>query len=120
MTDLAESGSLRERAAGDVAAASKSGHPGVMANKRRVEVFSAGCPLCHQVIDVVMREAGSSFEIIVRKMTDARDFGRATTLGIRSVPAVVIDGKLASCCAGNRGVDIQLLKDELKKAAPFH
>ena len=34
---------------------------------------------------------------------------RAKELGIRSVPAVVIDGKLASCCAG-RGVDIEVLK----------
>jgi len=30
-------------------------------------------------------------------------------LGIRSVPAVVIDGKLADCCAG-RGVDETVLR----------
>ena len=35
---------------------------------------------------------------------------------IRSVPAVVIDGRLASCCTG-RGVDLQVLKDELGKTA---
>jgi hypothetical protein len=35
---------------------------------------------------------------------------RAKELGVRSVPAVVIDGKLASCCS-DRGVDIQVLKD---------
>ncbi len=29
---------------------------------------------------------------------------RAAELGIRSVPAVVVDGKLAQCCAGG-GVD---------------
>jgi glutaredoxin 3 len=86
----------------------------------KIEIFSAGCPLCHQVIDLVMREAGPSFEIMVHNTTDARGFARATALGIRSVPAVVIDGKLASCCAGSRGVDIQLLKDELRRAAPFH
>ena len=83
-----------------------------MLNKRKVEVFSAGCAFCHEVIDVVRREAGSSFEIIVRDMKDARDLARAERFGIRSVPAVVIDGKLASCCTG-RGVDLQVLKDEL-------
>jgi glutaredoxin 3 len=82
-----------------------------MDNKRKVEIFSAGCALCQEVIDVVRREAGSSFEVIVRNMMDARSLGRAEELGIRSVPAVVIDGTLASNAGG--GVDIQALKSEL-------
>lgn len=60
-----------------------------MAIKRKIEVFSSGCPLCHEVIDLVMREAGSSFEVIVRNMTDARGFGRATALGASWRPAVL-------------------------------
>ena len=87
-----------------------------MSSKRRVEVFSAGCALCHEVIDVVRREAGSSSsEVIVRDMMDARVLARAEKFGIRSIPAVVIDGKLASCCAAG-GVDLQVLKNELGKA----
>ena len=85
-----------------------------MATKRKIEVFSAGCALCHEVIDVVRQEAGSSSEVIVRDMMDARFLSRAQELGIRSVPAVAIDGKLASCCTG-KGVDIQVLKNELGK-----
>ena len=78
-------------------------------------MFSAGGALCHEVIDVVRREAGSSSsEVIVRDMTDARILARAEKFGIRSVPAVVIDGKLASCCTG-RGVDFEVLKNELGK-----
>jgi hypothetical protein len=57
----------------------------------------------------VKQEAGSSDEVIVRNMTDSRVRKRATELGVRSVPAVVIDGKLPSCCT-DRGVDIQVLK----------
>jgi len=83
-----------------------------MSNEHNVEVFSAGCALCEEVIDVVRREAGSSSRVIVNKMTDARVLARAEKFGIRSVPAVVIDGKLASCCVGT-GVDIQVLKNEL-------
>ena len=71
-----------------------------MDSKRKVEVFSAGCALCEGVIDVVRREAGSSFEVIVRNMKDARSLARAEELGIRSVPAVVIDGRLASNAGG--------------------
>jgi hypothetical protein len=85
-----------------------------MESKRKVEVFSAGCALCEEVIDLVRREAGSSTEVIVRKMIDARFLARAKELGIRSIPAVVIDGKVASCCTP-RGVDLQVLKDELEK-----
>jgi glutaredoxin 3 len=87
-----------------------------MLNKRRVEVFSAGCALCHEVIDAVRREAGSTSEVIVRDMLDARVLARAEKFGIRSVPAVVIDDKLASCCTG-RGVDLQALRNELGKTS---
>jgi glutaredoxin 3 len=85
-----------------------------MATKRKIEVFSAGCALCNEVIDVTRREAASSSDVIVRNMMDARVLKRAEELGIRSVPAVVIDGKLA-CCSAGRGVDIQVLKNELGK-----
>ena len=34
---------------------------------------------------------------------------RARSLGIKSVPAVVIDGKLADCCE-DRGPDVEVLK----------
>jgi len=34
---------------------------------------------------------------------------RAKTLGVRSVPAVAIDGKLAECCTG-RGINVQVLR----------
>ena len=84
-----------------------------MDSKRKVEVFSAGCALCEEVIDVVRREAGSSSEVIVHNMKDARALARAEELGIRSVPAVVVDGRLASRAGG--GVDIQALKRELGK-----
>ena len=64
--------------------------------------------------DVVRQQAGSSSEVIIRDMMDARSLTRAEKFGIRSVPAVVIDGKLASCCTP-RGVDLQVLKNELEK-----
>ena len=84
-----------------------------MDSKRKVEVFSAGCALCQEVIDVVKREVGSS-QVIVHNMKDARALAQAEELGIRSVPAVVIDGRLASNAGG--GVDIQALKSELGRS----
>ena len=80
-----------------------------MAEKRKIEVFSAGCAACTEVIETVRSAACSSCEVIVHDMKDINVAKRAKSLGIRSVPSVVIDGKLADCCAG-RGVDVQVLR----------
>ena len=75
-----------------------------MSTKRKVEIFSAGCPACKETIELVNRLACPSCEVSVLDMNQAEVAERAQSLGIRSVPAVVIDGKLADCCA-NRGPD---------------
>lgn len=80
-----------------------------MATKRKIEVFSAGCATCDEAIETVKRAACPSCEVTVHDMRDIEVAKRAKSLGIRSVPSVVIDGKLASCCAG-RGVDEQVLR----------
>ncbi len=71
-----------------------------MAQKRTIEVFSAGCPTCQETIDLVNSVACPSCEVSVLDMNDQAVATRAKQLGIRSVPAVVIDGRLADCCAG--------------------
>src|SRR5438309_11481915 len=72
----------------------------VMSAKRRIEVFSAGCPACEETIALVNRIACPSCEVQVLDMRQPAVAAKAKTYGIRSVPAVVIDGKLADCCAG--------------------
>ena len=80
-----------------------------MSNKRHIEVFSAGCPVCNEIIAMVKRNACPSCEVTVLDMKDQAVATRAERLGVRSVPAVVIDGKLADCCTG-RGPDEKILK----------
>ncbi len=80
-----------------------------MNKKRKIEVFSAGCPACEETIVLVNRIGCPSCEIEVLDMHQAQVALRARTYGIRSVPAVVIDGKLADCCAG-RGPDESTLR----------
>ena len=77
--------------------------------KRSIEVFSAGCPVCSETIDMVKNNACPSCEVTVLDMNDPAVASRAKSLGVKSVPAVVIDGKLADCCAG-RGPDEATLK----------
>lgn len=71
-----------------------------MSAKRTIEIFSAGCPACQETIDLVNRVACPSCEVSVLDMNDDAVARRARELGVRSVPAVAIDGELAECCAG--------------------
>lgn len=80
-----------------------------MADRRQIEIFSAGCAVCEDAIDRVSKLACPSCEIIVHDMKDAAVAKQAASLGIRSVPAIVVDGKLADCCAG-RGIDEEALR----------
>lgn len=82
-----------------------------MTEKRKIEVFSAGCGLCEETIEMVQGAACSSCEIVILDMRRPDARARAKQLGVRSVPAVAIDGALASCCAG-RGVDVEVLREE--------
>jgi glutaredoxin len=83
-----------------------------MSTKKRIEVFSAGCATCKETIELVQQLAGSAHEVIVHDMNESEIASKAKHLGIRRVPAVVIDGKLASCCA-DRGPEEQVLRAAL-------
>ncbi len=80
-----------------------------MSNTRKIEIFSAGCPVCLETAEMVKRISCTSCDVNVLDMKDPAVAERAKNLGIRSVPAVAIDGKLADCCAG-RGPDEATLK----------
>ena len=80
-----------------------------MDGKRSIEIFSAGCSICTEAVEMVKRAACPSCELTVLDMQDPDVARRAKSLGIRSVPAVVIDGTLADCCTG-RGPDEATLR----------
>ena len=77
--------------------------------KRRIEIFSAGCPVCEDTIKLVSSIACSSCEIEVLEMHKDDAAAKAKQYGVRSVPAIVVDGKLADCCVG-RGIDEAALR----------
>ncbi len=70
-----------------------------MTATRKVEGLSAGCGLCDDVVQLVQSIACPSCDVEVLDMQDAAVAARAKSPGIHGVPAVVIDGKLADCCA---------------------
>jgi glutaredoxin 3 len=79
---------------------------------RTIEVFSAGCAACDDAVQLVKRLAGPDHDVQVKDMQQPETAARAKQLGIRRVPAVVIDGQLASCCERG-GPDEAVLREAL-------
>ena len=71
-----------------------------MTTKRKIEIFSAGCGVCDETVAMVKRIACASCEIEVLDMSDSAVAAKAKSYGVRAVPAVAVDGRLATCCAG--------------------
>ncbi len=80
-----------------------------MTDKRKIEIFSAGCPACEETVQMVNAIACPSCDVRVLDMRQEDVAAKAKEYGVRNVPAVVIDGKLSDCCAG-RDVDEATLR----------
>ena len=70
--------------------------------KRKIEVFTSGCPVCEPVVDLVKKIACPSCDLVIYDLNkgcetnECRD--KAKQYGINRVPAVVVNGKLLDCC----------------------
>ena len=77
--------------------------------KRKVEIFSAGCAVCDELVKRVRGIACPSCDVVVLDMKQPDVVARAKELHVASLPAVAINGTLADCCAG-RGPDEKALR----------
>jgi hypothetical protein len=81
--------------------------------KRRVEVFTAGCPLCDEAVKLVKGLACENCDVLVYDLNngcatnECRE--KAVEYGIHRVPAVVVDGKLVDCCVNQKPVSCEAL-----------
>lgn len=60
---------------------------------RRIEVLTAGCPLCSDTLEIVrgaVKECGC--EVVERVCTGDECCPEAKTYGIKAVPTIVVDG----------------------------
>ena len=85
-----------------------------MENKRRIEVFTAGCSVCQPTVDMVKEMACSSCEVIVYDLSKPCDtkecLQKVQQYGIKSLPAVAVNGVLLNCCQ-NKGVSEMELRN---------
>lgn len=64
----------------------------------KIELFVAGCSICQEVIHQVIKIAGSCSEISISNINDKIVAEKVEELGIKSIPAVFVDGELVNCC----------------------
>ena len=79
--------------------------------KRVVEVFTAGCPVCDDTVKLVQSIACPSCDVqILDTRSDETAQAKAKQYGIKRLPAVAVNGRLADCCR-HGAVDAGTLRD---------
>lgn len=70
--------------------------------KRKIEIFTAGCPVCDPVVKMVQELTCYSCDVTVYNMVELCDdkscLTKAREYGVVRIPAVAVDGKLLNCC----------------------
>ena len=68
--------------------------------KRQVEVFTAGCPICEPAVRLVQEMACPDCEVTIHNLgqPEGTAADKAAAYGIKTIPSVVVDGQLPSCC----------------------
>ena len=90
-------------------------------SKRSVEVFTSGCFLCEETVNLVNELACPHCEVKIynlAKPCESKEcIDKAKAYGVTSVPTVVVDGKIAECCRGGKPDREGLIKAGLGQPA---
>ncbi|MEO6695688.1 MAG: thioredoxin family protein [Ignavibacteria bacterium] len=78
--------------------------------KRKIEIFTAGCPICEEQVQKIRKETCDSCEVeVLNVREDKSALEKSKNYNIISLPSVVINGVLADCCS-NKGINIETLR----------
>ena len=73
--------------------------------KRKVEVFTAGCPVCDPVVSLVRETACPSCDVVIYNLAEEFDnreiMNKLKSYGVNRRPSIAVNGKLLSCCSDN-------------------
>jgi len=87
---------------------------------RKIEVFTSGCFLCDDAVQLVKELACPSCEVTVYNLAEPCEskecIEKAKKYDVTSVPTVVIDGKIAECCKHGKPDREMLIAAGLGKA----
>jgi hypothetical protein len=83
-----------------------------MAQRKKIRIYSAGCSVCRDAVDMVERLAGTSHDLEILDMQQVSVAQQAKRQGVRSVPSVVIDAQIAPLDT-NISVDVTKMVENL-------
>lgn len=73
--------------------------------KRQVEIFTANCPVCEPVVQMVKELTCDNCEVttydVVKQCDDKSCLSKLSEYGVKRLPAVAVNGKLLDCCQNN-------------------
>ena len=74
-----------------------------MTELRKVEVFTAGCSLCADAVQLILLHTvdDPTCSVTILRMTDESTRKKVSQYGVTRVPAIAVDGRLADCCRGS-------------------
>jgi glutaredoxin len=72
----------------------------VIKMSRKVEIFTAGCPLCEETVKMVQDLACEYCKVSVYNLQSKTPeyLAKANDYGIHSVPTIVVNGNVLDCC----------------------
>ncbi len=83
-------------------------------NKRKIELFTAGCTVCEPVVEMVKGMSCSDCDVVIYNLSNPCEtkecIEKVKTYGIKALPAIAVNGKLLSCCQ-NKGISAEELRN---------
>lgn len=83
--------------------------------KRQIEVFTANCPVCDPVVQMVQELTCDNCEVttydVVKQCEEGTCSIKIKEYGIKKLPAIAVNGKLLDCCK-----DTAITKEKLIEA----
>jgi Thioredoxin domain len=76
--------------------------------KMQVDIFTAGCPVCEPVVQLVKDTAGNHCDITIHNLSESRHKDILKKYNLTRLPAIAVDGKLLDCCK-----NITITKEDL-------
>jgi hypothetical protein len=67
-------------------------------DKRKIEVFTAGCPVCDELVALVRATACPDCEVTIHNLNKGEGVAEARRYGVTAIPAVAVEGRLLDCC----------------------
>ena len=88
--------------------------------KRQIEIFTAGCPVCDPIVNMVKELACENCEVqiydLVKQCDDKSCLTKMKEYNITKIPAVAVNGILLDCCKDSAITKEKLMEAEIGQA----